>query len=148
VTEASRPPIAAVAVVREDGAALLQLRDDDPRITHPGRWVFPGGHGRPGEDATVCAARELEEETAYRARDLVRLGPIDDPAEEVRGPIVLFLAPYDGEQAIECREGTEMRWVTRDEADALDVPRFLLDAWDDLVLPYLSARPDHLEARS
>ena len=36
-------PVCGVVLLREDGAALLQLRDDRPDIQDPGIWVFPGG---------------------------------------------------------------------------------------------------------
>jgi 8-oxo-dGTP diphosphatase len=132
-------PICAVAVVRdEDDAVLLQLRDDDPSIMHPNMWVFPGGHGRNGEDPSECARRELREETAYDAPDLVHLGAMRDPEEVVTAPLHLYLTHYDGRQKIECLEGADMRWVTRPQADELDIPRFLVDAWDTLVRDHLS----------
>ena len=148
MSEPDAGPISAIALVRDDGRALLQLRDPDPAITHPDMWVFPGGHAGPDEDALACARRELAEETAYDADDLVHLGEIRDPEEVARGPVSLFLARYDGRQEVECREGADMRWVSRTEAGALDVPRFLLDAWDDLVVPYIFPAADRLEAKS
>ncbi len=39
-------------------------------------WEVPAGKLEVGEDPEVCAARELEEETGYRAGRLVRLGEI------------------------------------------------------------------------
>lgn len=140
--------IAAVAVVRADEAVLLQLRDPNPAITHPDMWVFPGGHAAPGEDAAGCARRELAEETAYEAAELVHLGELVDPEEVVDGALHLFLTRYDGRQPVECREGADMRWVSRAEAESLAIPRFLMDAWDDLVVPYLSDAADRLEATS
>lgn len=38
---------------------------------------IPGGAVDPGEDAATCAARELEEETGYRAGELVEIGRVD-----------------------------------------------------------------------
>ena len=35
--------------MRNDGAALLQHRDDISTISDPGPWVFPGGHLKWGE---------------------------------------------------------------------------------------------------
>jgi ADP-ribose pyrophosphatase len=39
-------------------------------------WEVPAGKLDPGEDPETCAARELEEETGYRAGRLVRTGEI------------------------------------------------------------------------
>jgi hypothetical protein len=38
-----RELVCGVVLLRADGAALLQLRDDKPEIRDPGIWVFPGG---------------------------------------------------------------------------------------------------------
>ena len=35
------PWVAAVFLLRDDGAVLLQHRDDKPDISHPGQWVPP-----------------------------------------------------------------------------------------------------------
>ncbi|MEE8557679.1 MAG: NUDIX hydrolase [Myxococcota bacterium] len=39
-------------------------------------WEIPAGKLDPGESPEICAARELEEETGYRAGRIVRLGEI------------------------------------------------------------------------
>jgi 8-oxo-dGTP pyrophosphatase MutT (NUDIX family) len=43
-TVISQAQVCGVVLLREDGAALLQHRDDIPGIADPGLWVFPGGH--------------------------------------------------------------------------------------------------------
>lgn len=131
-------PISAVALLRSDGAALLQLRDDKPLLMHAGLWVFPGGHAEVGEEPAACAQRELEEETAYRADRLDHLAALHDPKDGAPSPVQLFAAEWDGRQSIECREGRELRWISRDEAAGLPMPEFLRDAWDEHVLPYFS----------
>ena len=40
----------------------MQKRDNTPGILDPGTWDFWGGHCEEGEDAKVCAIRELKEE--------------------------------------------------------------------------------------
>jgi 8-oxo-dGTP diphosphatase len=140
------PPIAAVALLDADGSVLLQLRDDDPTIVYPGRWVFPGGHGDPAESALACARRELQEETGYAAESLEWVGAVDDPRPEAPNPIQIFVGRYDGLQPLNCLEGREVRFVPRLEAAALDMPPFLLAAWDELVIPYSALVLDRLEA--
>lgn len=58
-------PVVALAILRQEGKFLMQLRDDDPNILYPGRWGFFGGHLEPGESAEVGVRRELLEEISY-----------------------------------------------------------------------------------
>lgn len=136
-------PIAAVALVRDDGSVLLQLRDAIPGLPNAGEWVFPGGHGAPGESEHAAACRELEEETAYRVERLERLGALSGTA--LAGVVSLYGAEYDGHQVIRCLEGQEMRWVARSEAERLPAPAFVLSAWDELVTPFSDRRRHRLE---
>ena len=62
--------VAAVILLRHDGAALLQHRDDKPGLRNAGMWVPPGGHAESDELMLDCARRELREETEYDASDL------------------------------------------------------------------------------
>ena len=59
---------------------------DDGRVVLVRQWRFgiggfslevPGGLVEPGEDPAATAARELEEETGYRAERVERLGQVD-----------------------------------------------------------------------
>ncbi|MDX2229902.1 MAG: NUDIX domain-containing protein [Leptolyngbyaceae cyanobacterium bins.349] len=55
----------ALAILRQQGRFLMQLRDDDPNILYPGHWGFFGGHIEPGETAEIGVRRELLEEIGY-----------------------------------------------------------------------------------
>jgi len=57
--------VAGVVLLRDDNAALLQLRDNKPGLNAAGLWVFPGGHCEPGESLEDGARREFLEETGY-----------------------------------------------------------------------------------
>jgi len=124
--------VAGVVVLRADGAALLQHRDDIPTINDPGLWVIPGGHVEPGETAAQGAVREVEEETCYRcavARPLARftgaeLGYAGD------FDMVFFWENYDGLQPIECREGQAAVFVRRAQAGQLPSRDYLTKVWD------------------
>jgi 8-oxo-dGTP pyrophosphatase MutT (NUDIX family) len=124
--------VCGVVLLREDGAALLQLRDNKPHIQDPGIWVFPGGHIEPGETPEAGARREFVEETLYRCdelRELVRFSSRDlGYAGEY--PVIFFWTQFDGAQEIQCREGQAVRFVPRELA--LDLPKrpYLLDVWD------------------
>ena len=69
-------------VIEHRGAAvILPLLDDDRiilirnmrRTVGKVLWELPAGTLEPGEDPDVCAAREVEEETGYRAGRLTPL---------------------------------------------------------------------------
>ena len=50
---------AVVLIVAPQGIPLVR----DPSKPRPLFWKLPGGHGEEGEDAHMCAVREIEEET-------------------------------------------------------------------------------------
>ncbi len=115
------PSGALLLLVRDDGAVLLQHRDDNPAIDYPGLWAIPGGAIEPGEQPIAAAVREIEEETGYRiAPEALKL--IVRRTDAKNGVPVLrhyFWAAYDGRQPVLCLEGQEMRWVTEAEATGL-----------------------------
>jgi 8-oxo-dGTP pyrophosphatase MutT (NUDIX family) len=129
---ASLDQVAAVYLLRGDGAALLQHRDDKPGLRHAAMWVPPGGHCDPGEAPLACARREMFEETNYRCDRLHYLTTLrDDPGHGWR-PFCLhvFFACYDQVQTIECREGQGVEFIPRAEAKSLRCPDFVLPVWD------------------
>ena len=74
----------ALSIVRHPGAAaIVPFLDDDHvllirqyRFAAGGEiWEVPAGKLDPGEAPEVCAARELQEETGYRAGRLQPLAP-------------------------------------------------------------------------
>jgi 8-oxo-dGTP pyrophosphatase MutT (NUDIX family) len=124
--------VAAIVLLREDGAALLQHRDDKPGINHPDTWVPPGGHREPGETIEACARREFVEETTYRLGDVHFLTRFLDAHEGVADPIwvTVFWSRYDGCQQPVCCEGQALTFVPRAEAAQLKVPSYLIRVWD------------------
>ena len=119
-------------MLRADGAALLQHRDDIPTIQDPGLWVMPGGHLEPGESPAEAAVREFAEETHYRCDKL-------QPLVQLRGAeagcadnqeLIFFWAQYDGRQPIECLEGQALRFVRREQVGNLPRRDYLTEVWD------------------
>jgi 8-oxo-dGTP pyrophosphatase MutT (NUDIX family) len=124
--------VCGVVLLRNDGAALLQLRDDNPNIQDPGIWVFPGGHVEPDETPEAGARREFKEETLYccdALRELVRFSS-RDLGYSGDYPVIFFWSHFDGAQEIRCCEGQDLRFVLRDSARALPQRSYLLDVWD------------------
>jgi 8-oxo-dGTP diphosphatase len=124
--------VAAVLLLRADGAALLQHRDDKPGLARAGMWVPPGGHCDPGESPLACARRELFEETGYRCNSLCQLTAFVDEVGGGHLPQYLhvFWAEYDGSQAVQCFEGQGLEFVPRERASDLPRPDFLIAVWD------------------
>ena len=127
--------VAAVVLMRADGAALLQHRDDKPGINHPGMWVPPGGHCESDEAAESCARREFMEETGYRLEQLTLLTQFLDNHDGVlaQSQLTVFWALYDGVQQPVCHEGQQLLFVARARADRLRMPPYLIGIWDQAI---------------
>jgi ADP-ribose pyrophosphatase len=120
--------------VRHPGAAAVVPFLDDGRVLLIRQFRFatggeimevPAGKLDPGEAPEVCAARELEEETGYRAGRLERLGSIwTTPG--FCDEIIHLYAAFDltpAEQRLEPDEIIELVPTPLDEAlDALSGP--------------------------
>ncbi len=112
-------------LVRHPGAAAVVPFLDDGRVLLIRQFRFatggeilevPAGKLDPGEAPEVCAARELEEETGYRAGRLERLGSIWttpgfcafdlEPAEQRLEPDeIIELVPTPLEEALDALSG-------------------------------------------
>ena len=126
------PRIGGVVLLREDGAALLQLRDNIPTITEPGLWVFPGGHCDDGESCHDCARREFREETGY---DCPNLRPLTEfkyvaPGNGRTYLLSFWWTRYDGVSPVFCYEGQEVRFIPKGEFDGKPTTDYLITVWE------------------
>jgi 8-oxo-dGTP pyrophosphatase MutT (NUDIX family) len=128
--------VCGVVLLRQDGAALLQHRDDIPGIADPGLWAFPGGHREHHETSEQAARRELLEEARYRCGDLQPLVLLQGAAYGYREnfTIEFFWARFDEYGTFECCEGQELRFVQRDQAAQMPVCPYLFQVWDRALL--------------
>lgn len=123
--------VGAVILLRQDGAALLQLRDNKKGLRHAGKWVPPGGHAEPGEAIEICARRELLEETGYHCSDLRWLIDLEDRVDKWPPyQLTVFWTYYDGVQKIRCHEGQALEFIRREDAYLYDIPAYLIGIWD------------------
>ena len=137
--------VAAIWVLRRDGTALLQHRDDKPGLRHAGLWVPPGGHADSGESMLDCARRELREETEYDAPDLRFLMRLDRVHEDgVPFQVTYFWCWYDEVQPTVCHEGQELAFIKRSDAGDYQVMDFLIDVWDAAIAAAI-ATPEVVE---
>ena len=116
--------------MREDQAALLQLRDEKPGLRLAGHWVFPGGHREPGESLEDCARREFLEETDYKCGELQHLIEFLDDRELPPQQLTFFWTTFDGRQTTRCLEGQTLEFVPRESASLYKAPPYLVPLWD------------------
>ena len=124
--------VGAVFLLRcDDGAALLQLRDNKPGLRHAGQWVPPGGHAELEEEIDACARREFLEETGYNCIHLHKLIELDY-LENGWPPytLTIFWELYDSTQELVCHEGQDLRFIGRYEINKYSIPDFLIPIWD------------------
>lgn len=110
--------VVTAAVVENDGAFLVTRRLKGTHLE--GCWEFPGGKCEAGESLRSCLAREIQEE----------LGAGVSVGEEVfavthhypERTVELHFFECELTAAPHPRIGQEMRWVPRNELDALEFP--------------------------
>jgi 8-oxo-dGTP diphosphatase len=106
------------AVIHDAGGRVLAARRPSGKA-QAGRWEFPGGKIEPSEAAEAALVREIEEELGCTLAVGAALTPVDHPYP---GGIIR-LRPYRAEIVggpPVAHEHSELRWVGREEAAALD----------------------------
>lgn len=127
----SKCRVGAIFLLRKDGAALMQLRDNKPDLRHAGLWVPPGGHANPGEEIQACAIREFFEETGYLCTNVYYLSSITDYV--IGWPpyhLTFFGAIYDGLQSYCCNEGQDLKFLSKTSIPKNKTTEKILYAWD------------------
>jgi ADP-ribose pyrophosphatase len=138
-------------VIRHPGAAAVVPFLDRERIVlirqyrfAPGRvlWEVPAGKLEPGEPPADCAARELAEETGYRAGHIERMGEILTTPGFTDECIHLFRA-WDlspGSAQREANEWMEVRDVQLADALAMVESGEIVDAKTIVALHHAARR--------
>jgi 8-oxo-dGTP pyrophosphatase MutT (NUDIX family) len=106
---------------------------------------FPGGVFEPGEDATEAAARELREETAYKAGKMRKMGECSPNPAIMSNRVHFFLAEdlYNtGKQNLDEDEYVEVELVNiRDVFRGLGRPPFIHALMGTAFALYLQKTP-------
>jgi len=124
------PHPGAVAVIPVDGDRIALIRQLRPSIDRT-IWEVPAGTLEPGEDPAACAARELAEETGYRAERITPLASFYVAPGYSAEYLHLFKAEglTPGEPNREVGESIEeVAWFTLEEAAGLIRSGALADA--------------------
>ena len=121
-----RPAVTADCVVitkEPEPRVLLIQRGNEP---FKGQWAFPGGFMNMDETAEQCAVRELFEETALNAKDIIQSGAYSKIDRDPRGRTVsvAFLTIIDTAAAVEGQD------------DAAKAQWFPLNALPDLAFDH------------
>lgn len=129
------PLVGVGAVAIRDGKILVVKRAFEPGA---GKWSIPGGLVEVGEKLSEACIREMKEETGIEIQVLELINVFDmidrDASGKVQYHYVLidFLAKPVGGVETPNTEVTDMKWVTHQEAMALDLTRTARRALEEL----------------
>jgi 8-oxo-dGTP pyrophosphatase MutT (NUDIX family) len=115
-----RLPRCAMTAVLDDSGRNILLIWRHRFIIDQWNWEVPGGYADAGEDGLVAAAREVEEETGWRARNLRFLLTFQPAIGSADAPQDLYIA--HGADLVGHPEGDEaesVRWVPLAEAQQM-----------------------------
>lgn len=115
-----RMPRCAMTAVLDEECEHILLIWRHRFIADQWDWEVPGGYVNPGEDAAVGAAREVEEETGWRPRDirhLLTFQPALGSADAPQDVYVACGADLVGRPEID--EAEDVRWVAIPEAQEM-----------------------------
>lgn len=119
-TEPRRIHVSA-AVIRDDHDRLLLVRKSGTTA-----FMQPGGKPEAGETTEVTLRRELAEEIGVElaASDLRALGSFSAVAANEPGFVVVaevFEVDLGGQTPVAAAEIAELRWVSREDADGVEI---------------------------
>jgi ADP-ribose pyrophosphatase len=122
------PGAVVVVPVLDDGRLVLVRQHRYP--LDKVLLEFPAGKIDPGEPVARCAARELAEETGYRAAQWARAGVLHNAAAYSNEGIELWFARglQPGAQALDHGEHIDVALHDADELDAMALRGELTDA--------------------
>jgi 8-oxo-dGTP pyrophosphatase MutT (NUDIX family) len=109
-----------MAVVLDEACEKILLIWRHRFIVDQWDWEVPGGYVDPGEDGVTAAAREAEEETGWRPRDmkfLLSYQPMIGSADAPQDVYVAYGADLVGDPQID--EAEAVRWVPIEEAQKM-----------------------------
>jgi 8-oxo-dGTP pyrophosphatase MutT (NUDIX family) len=115
-----RMPRAAMTAVLDDAGENILLIWRHRFIVGQWNWEVPGGYADPGEDGLTTAAREVEEETGWRPRNLRYLLTYQAAIGSADAPQDLYVA--EGADLVGTPhpdEAEAVRWVPIGEAQQM-----------------------------
>ncbi len=113
------------AVILNDEGLVLSVRRG-PGMDNAGKWEFPGGKIKPGEDHEECIIREIKEELGIRIIITGRLDPVEYDYGDKSVRLIPFICETLASKPV-LTEHDEYRWlkpadVLKLEMTAADIP--------------------------
>ncbi|WP_336920032.1 NUDIX domain-containing protein [Altererythrobacter lauratis] len=105
-------------IARDDAGRVLLVRHS----YGTGRWAFPGGGMRRGEDALAAACREFAEELGCAVTDPVHLATVEEEFHGARNVAHIFTGLIDGEPVPDGREIVDARFFAPDNLPSDTAP--------------------------
>lgn len=140
-----RMPKAAIAVPIDDAGENVLMIWRHRFIMNAWTWELPGGYVDPGEDPASCAAREVEEETGWRAGKVSLLGSFQPLAGTADFENVLFLAEdcQPTGSAPDINEAARIEWIPLDSIAEKIAAGEIIGAAAQIGLMHILARRRH-----
>ncbi len=107
------------ALIRNDEGLVLAVRRG-PGSAHAGKWEFPGGKTRAGEDHEDCIIREIDEELGMQVIITGRLDVVEHDYGDKQIRLIPFLCDTLASGPV-LTEHDEFRWMKPDELPTLDL---------------------------
>jgi len=107
------------AVIRNEEGLVLAVRRG-PGMGNAGKWEFPGGKTRPGEDHEECIIREIDEELGMDIVICGRLEAVEHDYGNKQIRLIPFICDTLESQPL-LREHDHYRWMEPDRLTTLDM---------------------------
>jgi 8-oxo-dGTP diphosphatase len=107
------------ALIRNDEGLVLSVRRG-PAMDNSGKWEFPGGKTRPGEDHEDCIIREIDEELGICIIINSKLDNVEYDYGDKQIRLIPFLCETLSSKPV-LREHDEYRWMRPGELLKLDM---------------------------
>jgi 8-oxo-dGTP diphosphatase len=125
------------AIIEHQGKVLAAQRGE--RMSHPGRWEFPGGKLEEGETAADCLKREIREEMGIDIQIHQGLPSVEFHYPDKVIELFPFICTYDGSD-ITLHEHNNIQWLLPEELLSLHWAEADIKVCEYYVKVYLPGR--------
>jgi 8-oxo-dGTP diphosphatase len=112
--------VAAAVTFNSEKEKFLVMKRAESMAVNPGKWDFPSGKIKDGEDPRTAALRELEEETGLKGKILKSGDSFVQETPDGSFRVHPFLVLVEESGVDMNSEHTEYRWVDLCEIDELE----------------------------